>query len=309
MAEKTGITWTDSTANPWRGCVKVSPGCALCYAERGSRRNPKVLGIWGSRGTRVLAAEAQWATWKRWNEEAYNSGKKHLVFLASLADVFEDWDGQMTDSQGRRLWFAPGLSGMRITLEKVQMDGSDATPFTLNHARERLWDLIRRTPALTWQILTKRPENIARMMPSGAWPNVWLGVSVENAEYLWRADVLADVPQNVPIRFLSLEPLLGPLPMLSNVLGGIQWAIVGGESGGEARSLDVQWIRDIVRQCQEANVACFVKQLGRSPISYYTTTGQRFALPMTHDGGHGGDIRDWPSDLVVRQFPEESIMA
>lgn len=179
-------------------------------------------------------------------------------------------------------------------------------PYTLNHARERLWRLIRKTPNLTWQLLTKRPENIARMMPSGDWPNVWLGVSVESDEYRWRIDVLADVPHKVPVRFVSAEPLLGPLSYLTPSLGGIRWVIVGGESGGKARPLRVEWVRGIVCQCAlaEPRVACFVKQLGKGPQFEHPTRRTLTPLPQYHDPGHGGDPADWPADLNVRQFPD-----
>lgn len=303
MGDKSSIQWTDATFNPWRGCTKVSPGCTFCYADRQSRRNPKVLGIWGQKGTRVFASEAKWTEPLKWNRQV-ESGERGLtrVFCASLADIFEDWDGQMSDSRGRLLVKEAGIPPALARPFWEPPERGDP-PYTLNDARERLWHLIRKTPALTWQILTKRPENIARMTPCGEWPNVWLGVSVENAEYLWRVDVLADVPQTFPVRFLSLEPLLGPLPTLKSVLGGIQWVIVGGESGGEARSMDVQWVRDIVRQCRQAKVMCFVKQLGRSPFETDEGTGRRYQLRMIHDGGHGGDMRDFPHSVRVREFP------
>ena len=128
--------------------------------------------------------------------------------------------------------------------------------------RDEAWGIIQNTPHLTYQILTKRPGRMATRLPWGAderpWPNVWLGVSVENADYLWRIKKLQEV--NCSLRFLSLEPLLGPIPNLP--LEGIGWVIVGGESGGKARPMDVEWARDILAQCKAAEVPCFVKQLG-----------------------------------------------
>ncbi len=316
MAETTNISWTQSTMNPWRGCVKVSPACTYCYADRQSRRNPAVLGIWGAKGTRVLASEAKWVEPLKWNRQMAGGERTNgLVFCASLADVFEDWDGQMQDSQGRKLWadyagfVRPESKRITPTLKQLR------DPYTINDARLRLWDLIRKTPLLTWQLLTKRPENIHRMLPEGDWPNVWLGTSVENEEYLWRADVLQDAPQRTPVRFLSCEPLLGAIPNLHTVLRGgrneINWIIVGGESGGQARSMHIEWVSDIVRQCREAKCAVFVKQLGRSPTNSYRESsppdhlsGRRFSLTMRHDASHGSDIRDFPNHLRVREFPE-----
>lgn len=93
MGEVTGISWTHSTFNPWRGCQKVSPGCTSCYAETLSKRNPALLGQWGppaSGGTRVIASPAMWREPLRWNAEAAKTGRQHRVFCSSLADVFED---------------------------------------------------------------------------------------------------------------------------------------------------------------------------------------------------------------------------
>lgn len=200
MGKETTISWTHSTFNPWRGCQKVSPGCAHCYAETLSKRNPKVLGVWGPDGTRVVASEAKWREPLAWDKAAREAGERHRVFCASLADVFED---------------RPEL----------------AAP------RSRLLDLIRDTPSLDWLLLTKRPENIIRLWddvaPTGMEypaPNVWLGVSVEDQA---RAD--ERVPQILAIpaavRFLSCEPLLGSVDLTKYLATSlIHWVIVGGES-------------------------------------------------------------------------------
>src|SRR5262245_49606753 len=119
--ENSKIQWTDHTFNVWRGCEKVSPGCAHCYAETMSRRNPAVLGEWGKHGTRVIASEAMWREPLKWDRQARAAGVRKRVFCASLADVFED----------RPELVAP---------------------------RERLFRLIEDTPNLDWQLLTKRPE-------------------------------------------------------------------------------------------------------------------------------------------------------
>ena len=103
MASETKIQWADHTFNPWRGCLKVSAGCANCYAETLSKRNPGTLGIWGSEAsgaTRVVASESMWREPLKWNTEAQKSGIRSRVFCASLADVFEDWQGRMLDHKG-----------------------------------------------------------------------------------------------------------------------------------------------------------------------------------------------------------------
>lgn len=120
-------------------------------------------------------------------------------------------------------------------------------------------------------------------------PNVWLGVSIERDDYVHRIEDLQACP--AAVRFLSLEPLLGPLPDLD--LGGISWVIVGGESGPGARPMDLDWVRDIREQCRSAGVACFVKQLGR------VWGREHLADPK------GGDTARWPADLRVREMPHE----
>lgn len=302
MAENSSIEWTNHTFNPVRGCTKVSPGCTHCYAETGSGRAPAVLGRWGPKGTRSYAAESAWKGVLKWDRDAAAKKTPARVFCASLADVFEEWEGQVTDSQERPLWCEPGIpyEDARPFWEPPE-NLTGHIPYTLDHMRARLFALIRATPNLHWQLLTKRPENIARMMPAGSWPNVWLGTSVETQEYTWRIDALKEAPQDVPVRFLSLEPLLGPLHLWDN-LQGIQWVIVGGESGGEAREIRLSWVRSIVTQCIDAHTPLFVKQLGKI-VTGVTGGGRRYALKMEHDTSHGGDMQDWPEDIRIREFP------
>jgi protein gp37 len=159
--------------------------------------------------------------------------------------------------------------------------------------RAEAWDVIRRTPHLTYQILTKRPELIRDRLPADwgtSWRNVWLGTSVENRRFIWRAETLSQVPAF--IRFISAEPLLGALDLAPYLASGrIQWVIVGGESGPHARPCRVEWMHDLVDQCREAGVACFVKQLG---AVLARGNGER---------GKGGDLSTWPDSLRVREMP------
>jgi protein gp37 len=125
--------------------------------------------------------------------------------------------------------------------------------------RDEAWEIIRTTPQHTYQVLTKRPDRIREHLPKG-WPfsNVWLGVSVENPRFYKRIEALVDIP--AAIRFLSLEPLLAPMPNLP--LTGISWVVVGGESGPRCRPMQAEWVREIRGQCGKANVAFFFKQWG-----------------------------------------------
>jgi len=316
MATNSNIEWTNHTFNPWRGCTKVSEGCAHCYAETMSKRNPSVLGVWGKNGQRVVAAESYWRQPSAWNKAAAKAGERHRVFCASLADAFEGED-TMPASEWR----------------KVQ------------DARRRLFAIIESTPHLDWLLLTKRPENIPAILPRywnrDGLDNVWLGCSVENqATADERIPHLLRCP--AAVRFLSCEPLLGPIelnpawlstdatdicPACGDIecnCGTIDWAIIGGESGaGGARPCDVAWIRSLVQQCKAAGVPAFVKQLGSKPRAHVLGDDGLNWPPGTMLGGadeqvgsdglctfalrdkKGGDPSEWPADLRVREFPIE----
>jgi protein gp37 len=136
----------------------------------------------------------------------------------------------------------------------------------------------------TFLVLTKRPERLVDLAPHLPWPaNVWMGVSIENRHYVGRAELLRRVP--AAVRFISAEPLLGPLDGLD--LAGIDLLIVGGESGPRARPMDLAWARDLVARCRAAGVAVFVKQMGSA------WAGR----------GKGADLAAWPADLRVREMP------
>ncbi len=136
----------------------------------------------------------------------------------------------------------------------------------------------------------------------GPLPNVWLGVSVESAAHTARIDILRGTP--AAVKFLSLEPLLGPLPNLN--LSGIDWVIVGGESGHHARPCDVSWIRRVVAQCGAAGVPCFVKQLGARPVAPLPACAIDCGCGLHHGftDPKGGDPKEWPAGLRAREFPK-----
>jgi protein gp37 len=152
------------------------------------------------------------------------------------------------------------------------------------------------TPHLVWMLLTKRPQNILRMVPSRwktIWPqNVWAGITVENRICAQkRIPHLLRVPS--PVRFLSCEPLLEDLGQIE--LSGIDWVIIGGESGSHARPMELAWVRSLRDQCIAVNVPCFVKQLGERWARANGYVGKGFT--------HGNDPTLWPEDLRVRRSP------
>lgn len=224
VATNSAIEWTEATWNPTRGCTRVSPGCQNCYAERFAHRlsgpGQTYEGL-----TKSSASGPRWRGVLRQVDEAVDLPlhwrKPKMIFVNSMSDLFH---------------------------EKVSTDFLRRVFMTMERAH---WH--------TFQILTKRAERLQELAPALPWPkNVWMGVSVESDEYVARIDHLRAVPAHV--RFLSLEPLLGPLPALN--LAGIHWAIVGGESGPGAREMRSEWVRDIRDQCVEASVAFFFKQWG-----------------------------------------------
>ncbi len=221
MGTNSRIEWTTHTFNPWWGCTRVSDGCRFCYAEALSKRYG--FNVWGPKKPRRLLSDNYWREPLKWDAQAKRQGVRFRIFCASMADVFEE------NAPAKQL--------------------------------DRLWDLIRRTPNLDWQLLTKRPHRIPAKLPRDwgvGYSNVWLGTSVEGKRVIDRIGFLAHVPAKV--HFLSLEPLLGPLHNLP--LKGIDWIIVGGESGPRARPMDPAWVRDIRDQCLVAGVPFFFKQWG-----------------------------------------------
>ena len=257
MGDHSPIEWTDATWNPVTGCSKVSAGCENCYAERLANRLQK----WGVARYRngfavtlhpeVLELPLHWREPRR-------------VFVNSMSDLFH---------------------------------GLVPTSFI-----DKVFDVMERAPQHTFQVLTKRPGRmVAYLTGFGARrgnlvrvsaykgravpPNVWLGTSVEDTRVLDRIDHLRRAPG--PIRFLSCEPLLGPLPALD--LENINWVIVGGESGPGHRPIEASWVRDLRRQCRSAKVPFFFKQWG----GYTPKAGGRLLDGRTYDGIPGPRSNGW----------------
>lgn len=226
MAE-TQIEWTDATWNPVAGCTIVSAGCTHCYAMEMARRLeamgvPKYQGLVRRSGGRTI-----WNGVVREDEAAlaipHRWKKPRKIFVNSMSDLFHE---HVSDAFIGKVW-------------RVMED----------------------TPQHHYQILTKRPERMASVVTSQigkVLPNVWLGTSIESADVVERINHLRTVPS--AIRFLSFEPLIGPVGEID--LSGIQWAIVGGESGRSARPIREEWIDDIHLQCAKFNTAFFFKQWG-----------------------------------------------
>lgn len=222
------IEWTEKTWNPIVGCSAASPGCDNCYAAGVASR-----GL--SDAHRGLAVRGEWTGEIRLFPERLDAPmawkKPQRVFVCSMSDLFH-----------------PDVPGSFI---------------------ESVFDTMLQTDH-TYQVLTKRPQRMASWVTEFLSPalttkvleNIWLGTSIESDRYTWRVDHLRDTPAEV--RFLSLEPLIGPLPSLD--LTGIDWVIVGGESGPHSRPIDPGWVRDIRDHCIDLGVAFFFKQWGgRSP--------------------------------------------
>jgi protein gp37 len=224
MGTSTGIEWTDTTWNPVRGCSRVSPGCQNCYAERMAHR---FSGPGGPYEGLTIGTK----TGPRWSgkvtvlPEMLNAPLRwrqpRTVFVNSMSDLFHE--GVPDDF----------IAEVFATMERAS------------------WH--------SFQILTKRPARAAELADQLPWPsNVWLGTSVESSKYLPRVQTLRTIP--AAIRFLSLEPLLGPLNDLE--LRDIDWVIVGGESGPHARPMNPEWVREIRTMCQQLGVPFFFKQWG-----------------------------------------------
>jgi protein gp37 len=242
VATDTKIEWCDSTFNPWIGCTKVSTlACAHCYAEVSTPARSMHI-EWGPGKPRHRTSASNWKQPLKWEANArefqQQHGRKQRVFCASLADVFDN----EVDPQ----W------------------------------RFDLFDLIRHTPSLDWLLLTKRIGNVNAMISADPVDhdlprNVWLGITVCNQPEADR-DISKLLAVDASVRFLSIEPLMGPMDIsnflsakqLHDIDGGpfIHWVIVGGESGHHARPMHPDWVRSLRDQCTAAGVAFFFKQWG-----------------------------------------------
>lgn len=301
MGEITKIQWTDHTFNAWIGCEKLSPACKNCYAEESTpARVSKARGLplWGPDSARHVTSKTNWREPLKWNRAAERDGVIRRVFTNSLGDVFED----------------------RRDLDPV---------------RARLWELIGETPYLEWLLLTKRIDRVLDLVPwrwrESRFPwNVRIGTTVENQEYAdERLPHLFRIPAD---NFISMEPLLGPVDLGHELLAAelgrypfptlerehrtkfvdlLDWVIVGGESGSEARPFCVNWAASIIYQCRAAGVPVFMKQLGSRPMIEgvgLLDDDDPDAIDVCRVGGithpKGGEPSEWHEQLRVREFPK-----
>lgn len=278
MSANTSIEWTHrpgtvpATWNPTTGCDRISAGCDNCYAMTLAKRL-KAMGsakyqtdgnpITSGPGFGLAVHEDALTIPLTWR-------KPRTVFVNSMSDLFH----------------------ARVPRQFVS----------------RVWATMVATPQHTYQILTKRPERMARIVGDDfgggqallselmdevaatalyeqPWPleNVWLGTSIESEDHVGRADQLRRT--SAAVRFISAEPLIGPLPSLD--LTGIDWLIIGGESGHGSRPMDLGWVYDLIALARQSGTAVFMKQMGS----------------VLAGGGKGGDWNLWPDDLRIREYP------
>ena len=284
MSQDSKIEWTDHTFNPWEGCQRVGPGCDHCYAETRNARYSGGQAInWGPSAPRRRTSVSNWNLPRRWNAQAEafqaQHGRRQRVFCASLADVF--------DNAVSREW------------------------------RDDLAALILDTPDLDWLLLTKRIGNagamLGEMFLDGPPANVWLGATVVNQAEADR-DILKLLRIPASVRFLSMEPLLGPVSFEgffanpsniadgTNALEELDWVIAGGESGPGARPTHPNWHRELRDQCEAVGTPFLFKQWGEfapalSGLHFHPLEGcpqfrPRAAGQDTHDFGDGyGAVR------------------
>ncbi len=227
MAGQSDIEWTDATWNPVSGCLMISPGCTNCYAMRMASRlqameHPNYKGVIRKSGKRPV-----WTGKLHFNDAALDVPLRwrqpRRVFVNSMSDLFQD-----------------GVPQDFIA---------------------KVWAVMERANWHSFQILTKRPDNMRDVIKQAQLPmlpNVWLGTSVESAVYADRIKVLRTIP--AAVRFISFEPLLGAVGRPS--LKDIHWAIVGGESGPGARPMNPEWVSSILQTCEKTGTAFFFKQWG-----------------------------------------------
>jgi protein gp37 len=227
MGDRSSIEWTEATWNPTTGCDRTSPGCDNCYALSLAKRL-KAMGV---------------AKYQNDGDPRTSGPGFAITCHAEALDVPRQW-------RAGRTIFVNSMSDLfhdEVPLEFIQ----------------RVFGVMAETPQHRYQVLTKRTHRLARVASQLPWPdNVWIGVSIETARYTFRVRHLQRVP--AAVRFLSCEPLLGPVGELD--LRGIHWVIAGGESGVNARAMLLPWVTEIRDQCRDASVPFFFKQWGgRTP--------------------------------------------
>lgn len=254
------------SANLWIGCVPVSAACKNCWAEGVSKRMG--LDVWGPNAARKLTGDAVFADVARWNRKAVQTGQRRGVFWEDMGDLFED------------------------RAEFVER-------------RARAFEAMDAAPGLDHMLLTKRPENVFRMVPKvwlDDWPaHVWMGATIEDGQTAFqRLPHVVECAAHGAVTFVSAEPLLGNI--LGNILAAgpmtcVDLVIIGGESGPGARPLDLIVTEALVRDASEAGAAVFMKQMGSR---WASAIGRGL---LRKGASHGQDPYRWPAWAQRRELP------
>jgi protein gp37 len=326
---RTSIEWTDFTANPLKyrdaagrvvwGCAHASPGCEHCYAESLAHRYRKggPFTAPAMRGRTPFLDEVELRRML-----TYRPASGHRVFVGDMTDIFGDW---VPDALLDRL-FAVFALRLDVTWQVLTKRADRLRDYMTDLEREARWMTATADLIELFDLDEVGLPVLALRDPWLPLRNCWVGVSAEDQR---RADERIPALLQTPaaVRFVSAEPLLGPVTFRRGQLGavadcdecrvrnvrvdedgcclgcgadalsyGLDWVIVGGESGPGARICEMQWVRTVVSQCRDAGVPVFVKQLGSRPVDV--------ARPRLKDR-KGGDPTEWPADLQMRQFPAQ----
>lgn len=304
MGYYTSISWTDHTFNPWEGCTKVSPGCTNCYTE--ARNNRFGGGNWGKGKPRRRTSASNWKQPLRWQriQEDGEGYPRPRVFCASLADWLDDevpiaWLADLL----KLIHDTPNLDWLLLTKRPENWrDRINGAGDVLGDKDGAIWPDTSENDLWWW---------VQNWLEGQAPKNVWVGTSVEDQK---RADERIPELLKIPaqVRFLSCEPLLEKVDLWSARFAspsaghvsafdwgkGVNWVIIGGESGHGARLFDVDWARNLIEQCHAAEAAVFVKQLGANIM------GREMDKWVTRvKDKKGGNWEEWPQELRVREFP------
>lgn len=313
MSSNSKIEWTEATWNPIAGCSIVSPGCHNCYAMRTAARLEAMGQAKYAGTTKKANGKTIWTGKVNLDEQALQiplrTRKPTVWFVNSMSDLFhEDVPDEFIDKVFAVMAIASIHTFQILTKRAERMadyccqlcDGKRS----LGRQLESLgWDCIAGRFAIAIAYGVTPCSGQDGKPPWKPFPNVWLGVSVEDQKRKTRIDWLRNTP--AAVRFLSCEPLLEDL--LEIDLEGIGWVIAGGESGAGSRPCDLTWIRNIVAQCNAASVPVFVKQIGSKSEEWDTEHRKPGMGPYYGNGvkhPKGGDPTEWPQDLRVRQMPK-----
>lgn len=251
------IQWTDITINFVRGCTRMSEGCRFCYAERVGLRFSK-------------------------KGQPYEG----LVAPSTFKDGHPRWTGEIMLVEKALLQPAKLKKPHMIFVNSMSDTFHKDIPIPY---LQRMFEVMRETPQHTYQVLTKRSERMLKLDSQIEWPdNVWMGVSIEDEQVAYRIDHLHQ--SSAKVKFLSVEPLIGPIPNIK--LNGIDWVIVGGESGTHARIMEESWATEIVDRCKSREIPVFMKQMG-------TVWAKRQGLKDFK----GDNFSQFPTHLQLREYP------